>query len=150
MLRTDQEHGLSPQPRITDLHSLVREASDAGQVIDFRDGLDHRQAAALRPQAQRTVVRVVQEGLTNARKHASGASATVNLSGSPGSGLTVEIGNSLIARTGGVAIPGGGTGLVGLGERVRLESGTLEHGSVEGMFRLRAWLPWPSDMNASR
>jgi signal transduction histidine kinase len=150
VLRTDLEHGLSPQPRIADLHGLMREASDAGQVIDFRDGLDARQAAALPPQAQRTVVRVVQEGLTNARKHAPGAPVTVGLSGGPGPGLTVEIGNSLAAEAGGVAIPGGGTGLVGLAERVKLEDGTLEHGGVEGAFRLRAWLPWPGGMEANR
>lgn len=150
VLRTDQGRGLSPQPRIADLHGLVREASDAGQVIDFRDGLDARQAAALRPQAQRTVVRVVQEGLTNARKHAPGVPVTVGLSGGPGPGLTVEIDNALAAGAGGVAIPGGGTGLVGLAERVKLEDGMLEYGSVEGVFRLRAWLPWPDGVEANR
>jgi signal transduction histidine kinase len=154
VLRTDQERDLadsvSPQPRIADLAGLVREASDAGQVIDFRDSLDARQAAALRPQAQRTVVRVVQEGLTNARKHAPGVPVSVRLSGGPGGRLTVEIDNPSAAGPGGEAIPGGGTGLVGLGERVELEGGTLEHGSVDGVFRLRAWLPWPGDRKASQ
>jgi signal transduction histidine kinase len=96
------------------------------------------------------VVRVVQEGLTNARKHAPGAPVTIGLSGGPGPGLTVEIDNSLAAGAGGVAIPGGGTGLVGLAERVKLADGTLEHGSVGGVFRLRAWLPWPGGMEANR
>jgi signal transduction histidine kinase len=156
VLRTDQERDLGdsvspqPQPRIADLAGLVREASDSGQVIDFRDGLEARQTAALRPQAQRTVVRVVQEGLTNARKHAPGTPVSVRLSGGPGGRLAVEIDNPATAGPGGEAIPGSGTGLVGLGERVELEGGTLEHGSVEGVFRLRAWLPWPGDREASR
>jgi signal transduction histidine kinase len=154
VLRTDQERDLigamSPQPRIADLAALVREASDAGQVIDFRDGLDAQQAATLRPQAQRTVVRVVQEGLTNARKHAPGAPVSVRLSGGHGGPLTVEISNPPAAGPSGEAIPGGGTGLVGLGERVELEGGTLEHGMAGGTFRLRARLPWPGDGEASR
>ena len=43
-----------------------------------------------------------------------------------------------------VAIPGSGTGLVGLAERTALSGGHLEHGLDErGDFQLRAWLPWP-------
>ena len=41
-------------------------------------------------------------------------------------------------------IPGAGTGLVGLTERVALAGGRLEHGPREGECRLWAWLPWPA------
>ena len=41
------------------------------------------------------------------------------------------------------AIPGSGSGLVGLTERVRLAGGQLDHAARRGEFRLHAWLPWP-------
>jgi signal transduction histidine kinase len=42
-------------------------------------------------------------------------------------------------------IPGSGTGLIGLTERVELAGGRLDHGrQPDGQFRLRAWLPWSS------
>jgi hypothetical protein len=42
-------------------------------------------------------------------------------------------------------IPGAGTGIVGLAERVGLAGGRLEHGrTADGDFRLWAWLPWPA------
>jgi signal transduction histidine kinase len=44
---------------------------------------------------------------------------------------------------GGVPVPGTGTGLIGLAERVELARGTLETGPRDGEFVLRAWLPWP-------
>jgi signal transduction histidine kinase len=46
---------------------------------------------------------------------------------------------------GGTAIPGAGTGLIGLTERAALAGGRLEHGPTPaGEFRLWAWLPWPT------
>jgi signal transduction histidine kinase len=45
----------------------------------------------------------------------------------------------------GTPIPGTGTGLVGVAERVTLAGGRLEHGrDGAGDFRLAAWLPWPA------
>jgi DNA-binding CsgD family transcriptional regulator len=81
----------------------------------------------------RTAYRVVQEALTNARKHALGTEVHVHLSGSPGTGLTVEVRNDAAAATptpaaGPAPDPGVGQGLVGLAERVALASGRLEHG----------------------
>ena len=85
----------------------------------------------------------MQEGLTNARKHAPGCAVEVSVTGGPGDGLTLEVRNPLPV---GVAagIPGAGTGIVGLGERVALAGGRLEHGPAGGDWRLRAWLPWPA------
>lgn len=41
-------------------------------------------------------------------------------------------------------IPGTGTGLVGLTERVRIAGGQLDHQTTAaGEFHLHAWLPWP-------
>jgi signal transduction histidine kinase len=83
----------------------------------------------------------VQEGLTNARKHAPGSLVRVEVSGGPGDGLTIEVRNRLAP---GVSAPGSKVGLVGLAERASLAGGRLEHGVQAGEFQLTAWLPWPS------
>lgn len=139
-----------PQPLIADIEELVQEATAAGQRVDFRDGLPAESAATLRAQAQRTVYRVVQEGLTNARKHAPGAEVSVTLAGRPGEGLTVEILNPLPEGARGAElseaeIPGARAGLIGLAERTALDGGSLEHGRWQDGFRLLARLPWPQE-----
>jgi signal transduction histidine kinase len=92
----------------------------------------------------RNALRVVQEALTNARKHAPAAPVELRVDGSPGAGLTIEVRNPAPVLAAGTAeIPGAGTGLVGLAERAALSGGRLEHGLDGGDYRLRAWLPWP-------
>ena len=91
--------------------------------------------------------RIVQEGLTNARKHAPGAPVRVTLSTVDGDSpaLEVEVTNPLPPETAGAQdrLPGAGTGLIGLRERVHVAGGRLEHGPTpDGRFRLHAWLPW--------
>ncbi|MEA2195608.1 MAG: hypothetical protein QOG42_2042, partial [Solirubrobacteraceae bacterium] len=94
----------------------------------------------------RTVNRIVQEGLTNARKHAPSAAVEATIDGAPGDGLTAEVvSRPPLAELGHARIPGAGAGLIGLAERVQLAGGRLEHGHTEaGDYRLWAWLPWPS------
>jgi signal transduction histidine kinase len=94
----------------------------------------------------RGVYRIVQEGLTNARKYAPDAEVAVTVRATPGDGVTVEIRNPCPMGTGsGTAIPGAGIGLIGLTERAALAGGRLEHGPTPaGEFRLWAWLPWPT------
>ncbi|MER5185573.1 histidine kinase [Streptomyces sp. NPDC002896] len=130
-------------PRIEDIDDLVAAAAAAGQEIVFRSELDAGATGDLRPQLHRTAYRTVQEGLTNARKHAPGIPVTVCLTGAPGSGLTVQVTNPTAVGPS-AGIPGIGAGLSGLAERVRLDGGILEHASVDGAFRLRARLPWPA------
>ena len=65
--------------------------------------------------------------------------------GSEADGLTIEVRNPLPLRVGAAAIPGTGTGIVGLAERTSLAGGRLEHGrTAAGDYRLWAWLPWPA------
>jgi signal transduction histidine kinase len=123
-----------PQPTTADLPRLVEEVRAAGVRVDLHDDL----GAALAGSTGRTVYRVVQEGLTNARKHAAGQPVEVRLLG--GADVRVEVDNPVGATAG---TPGGGAGLVGLAERVQLAGGTIEHGPVDGRFRLVARLPWP-------
>jgi len=94
----------------------------------------------------RNAYRIVQEGLTNARKHAPDGEVAVTVRATPGDGVTVEIRNPCpMGAGGGTAIPGAGIGLIGLTERAALAGGRLEHGPTPtGEFRLWAWLPWPT------
>ena len=139
--------GVSPQPGLDRIGALVDEARAAGQPVQLDlapdCSPDAEGAHPLRPQLQRTVYRAIQEGLTNARKHAPGARVHIALTGSPGDGLTVRVSNPLPTGPTASGIPGAGAGLTGLRERLEIEGGTLQHGTDEGMFTLRARLPWP-------
>ncbi|MFH8366355.1 sensor histidine kinase [Streptomyces sp. NPDC018031] len=136
-----------PQPTLDELPRLVAESRGAG----MRVGLDVRVGgtAGAPGAVGRTAYRIVQEGLTNARKHAPDERVTVTVSGAAGEGLAVEVRNAAprgpsepAGRPGG-GIPGAGQGLAGLAERVKLAGGRLEHGRTGGGdFRLSAWLPW--------
>lgn len=133
-----------PQPTLAALPMLLDESRAAGMRI--RDRIAVEPLDAFPPGAGRTAYRVVQEGLTNARKHAPETTVTVDVTGAVGDGLTITV---LTPAPVGVAtapqIPGTGTGLVGLAERTELSSGRLEHGPTpDGGFLLRAWLPWPT------
>ena len=133
-----------PQPTLGDLPALVEESSLAGVRVHAEYLVPDLGSAPLA--TGRNAYRVVQEGLTNVRKHAPGTVAVVRVQGGPGRGLTVEVRNPRPA--GGehaVPLPGAGTGLVGLRERVDLGGGSLEHGwTADGDFRLCATLPWPA------
>jgi len=128
-----------PQPTLADLAALVEESRAAGMRIDARIELGE---AAPPAAVGRTTYRIAQEGLTNARKHAPGAAVTLSVH-APGGELQVEV-RSLapVAVGSGSPLPGAGTGLIGLAERVTLAGGELEHGvDPDGAFVLRARLP---------
>ncbi|WP_422771219.1 sensor histidine kinase [Plantactinospora sp. WMMC1484] len=133
-----------PQPTLDDLPALVAESREAGMRVDLRTELTGTGTAPAG--VGRGAYRIVQEGLTNARKHAPGTVVTVTARGRPGLGLTLEVRNRWpVGQPPGPGIPGTGTGLVGLTERTALLGGWLEHGRTEsGDFRLAAWLPWPA------
>lgn len=142
VLRADEDadERAAPPPRLDDVGRLIEEARAAGQRVEWRvdAALTERPP---RPQEQRTVYRVVQEGLTNARKHAPGAPVTVQVR-PDGDGLEVMVSNPLPAHVYAAGIPGAGAGLTGLAERVALDGGQLSHGLRDGTFQLRARLPW--------
>jgi signal transduction histidine kinase len=141
VLRDDGGDSLTepPQPTIADLAALVEESRAAGMRITARIELgDAAPAVAV----GRTAYRIAQEGLTNARKHAPGAAVTLTVQATDGD-LHVEIRSlASVAVASASPLPGAGTGLIGLAERVTLAGGELESGvDPGGAFVLRARLP---------
>ena len=130
-----------PQPVLAGVSALVEQSRQAGMRVELTG-----EPLGVPDAIGRHGYRIVQEGLTNARKHAPGAPVRVRLCTveEDGLALVVEVINALPARVGaGAALPGAGSGLIGLRERVHLVGGHLEHGvTPDGQFRLCARLPW--------
>jgi signal transduction histidine kinase len=93
--------GELPQPTLADVAQLVAESGRAGMRVALRD----ETSGAVPDLAGRTAYRVVQEAMTNARKHAPGAEVLVHLAGSPGNGLTVEVSNQPVPGPAGAPGP---------------------------------------------
>ncbi|WP_067168617.1 sensor histidine kinase [Microtetraspora niveoalba] len=128
----------APQPTLADLRELFHEVRAAGQKVVVADTVEERDR--LPTQTGRNAYRVVQEALTNARKHAPGSTVTVELRGRPVDALRIRVSNStLYAASAG---PGARLGLVSLGERVRMAGGTITHADRDGRFVLDVRLPW--------
>ncbi|GAB3456367.1 histidine kinase [Streptomonospora sediminis] len=154
--------GELPQPTLADVRGLVAESVAAGMRVELHEEVAEGRAPP--DTIGRTAYRIVQEGLTNARRHAAGARVQVRICGGPGDGLAVEVHNTAAepeagrpdsgaappvladaaasANTG-AERPSGGQGLIGLAERVSLSGGRLSHGPDEsGGFSITARLPW--------
>lgn len=138
-LRGDGEAPPLPQPTLADLPGLIEEQRGLGVVVELSDQLKQREE--LSPLVARQLFRIVQEALTNARKHAAGAPVWVTLYGRPGEGVHVDVRNPLTQSSG---VPGAGLGLLGLRERVAVVGGTLSAEVDRGDFVVRAWIPWQS------
>ena len=141
-----------PQPTLAALPDLIDQSRQAGTLVTFETDLP--EPGSVPTGIGRHVYRIVQEGLTNARKHAPDAPVRVTVLRVPQDGLAVEITNPTAGPDrpptagrlpGAGQLPGAGSGLIGLRERATLAGGQIEHGPADGdEFRLRAWLPWPS------
>jgi signal transduction histidine kinase len=149
VLREEADEGgpQPPQPTLAQIPALLEESRAAGMHVRWH--IDAPDAAAVPPALGRTAYRVVQEGLTNARKHAPAAAVEVTIAARAGSPVRVEVvsrravGVAAAQTPGDMPLPGAGTGLVGLAERVGLAGGDLRYGpDAEGDFVVRATLPW--------
>lgn len=130
-----------PQPSADDLADLVAEARQSGMRIESIGDLD---VSGIPDLLGRTLYRVVQEGLTNARKHAANTLVTLRVDSDPSTGIRIEVRNPLQVGEASSGAPVSGLGLVGLSERTELAGGRLSHRlSPSGEFVLEAWLPWP-------
>ena len=87
-----------PQPTLAELPALLADAREAGSDVTL-DTTDL--AGEPGPQTlSRTSFRIVQEALTNARKHAPGEPVSVRLAGGPGGRLQIEVRNRVGAHQG--------------------------------------------------
>ena len=131
-----------PQPGFGQLADLLEESRSAGMALDAR--IDLPEAEQLPEAAGRTIYRVIQEGLTNARKHAPGAPVQVTVA-AHGQAVTAEVitrRRPALAGPGAAAPANAGAGLIGLAERVTLAGGQLDYGpNAIGDFVLRATIP---------
>ena len=142
----EAENAEPPQPTIADLTTLVDESRAAGMDVTLTNALPEE---TLSPILGRTIYRLVQEAVTNVRKHAPGQVVAIKIDGDETAGVQVEVVNR--PRVG-YETPsaaqdkehvGSGMGLVGLAERVMLVGGRLTTETLPGGgFRLAATLPW--------
>jgi signal transduction histidine kinase len=136
VLRARGRERLAPQPGLEALPELLDEARRGGHVIRFEiEGQSVRLPAGL----DLTAYRIVQEALTNVRKHAAGAAVDVKLRWRP---AELEI----VVVDDGPGTPsnpnGAGHGLIGMRERASLYGGTIRtEPAPRGGFRVHARLP---------
>ncbi|MDO5669793.1 MAG: histidine kinase [Corynebacterium sp.] len=124
----------APQPTLAELPGLLDEAREAGTTIDLQLGL----ASDTVPERHsRHLYRMIQEGLTNARRHAPGADVTICLAGNPSDGITLHMSNPAASSE-----ENGGYGLVGIDERARLLGGVARTRWEDGRFTLEVSVPW--------
>ncbi len=139
LLRSDdggQEPGSGPQPGLSQIDQLVEDARQTGLQVDYRTA---GAAAEVAQMQALTVYRVVQESLTNARKH--GGDRVRVLIDFRADGIQLEVGNDAPAGTRRLQTGAPGHGLQGMRERVVAVGGELTAGPTEDGFAIRAWLP---------
>lgn len=134
VLRSDEVDPSQPVPSLDSVDALI----DGMRL----SGVEVRASLVVPPDVPAGVslcaYRVVQEGLTNALRHARGSPIEVEVGGGEQT-LRVVVRNRGRDRPG--AGLGAGTGLIGLRERVLLCGGSLASGPVDGGYRLEAVLP---------
>lgn len=149
LLRDDRAAAKAPQRTLADLPALFEHVRRAGTPVTAQLGSLDR----VPPTVSREAYRIVQEGLTNAMRHAAQAPVTVRVEDA-GSWLDVELTNPIPA----LAVSGSGSGsgdperrghgLVGIVDRVRLLRGEVTFSPVEEdggpRWRLAARLPMRS------
>ncbi|MFC8594747.1 sensor histidine kinase [Streptomyces atroolivaceus] len=146
VLRSDPGRPEPPQPSLDRLPELVAEARASGLDVTLTTTVRGKPSDA----TGRTCYRIVQEGLTNAAKHAPGAAVDVTLEGTAGGTLHVTVRNAPATATT-APPPASGFGLLGLTERVTLAGGTLDHHvTPDHGYVLTARLPWPDHHHEKR
>ena len=118
---------------------MIAETVDTGVPVSSSVYVDS--AEQVDPTLARAVYRIVQELLTNARRHAAGQQVILEVSGGPSSGMHIDARNPY-QPTG--EQTGAGQGLRGIAERVELLGGQLVYGLDDGgrTFRVTVNLPW--------
>jgi signal transduction histidine kinase len=135
VLRED-EPTYEPMPAVADVDDLVATAREAGLPVELRREGDFD---SLPSGVSLAVYRVVQESLTNVRKHAGAAPTRVLIRRGP-SRVEVSVQND--PGDPAADANGAGHGLIGMKERIRLYGGTLDVGADDsGAFTVHASIP---------
>lgn len=136
LMRADGEGPeLAPQPGLAELVTLAGQLRQSGLEVELDVSSEAR---ALPPALDLAAYRIVQEALTNALKHGGPGRAQVFVRRERVA-LEVEVLNTGCVAA---AAESGGFGLIGMGERIEMYGGELEHGRrPDGSYRLRARLP---------
>jgi signal transduction histidine kinase len=148
----EHDDQIAPQPGLHDIRALVDRVRAAGVPVELREEGAHRHVSA---GVGLTAYRIVQEGLTNVRRHAGPVPTVVTVTyddrqvgisvhNEPARALAVATGSSDASGDGPpqAAAAGGGHGLVGVRERVAMCGGTFSAGATpEQGFRVEARLP---------
>jgi signal transduction histidine kinase len=125
---------------LTSLEDLATAAGSAGAQVTLTRGGTPR---PLPPLIEHAAYRVIQEGVTNALRHARGAPVDVILRYEPDALIAEVVNGPGMPHD----APTSGQGLIGLGERIRLAGGVLYHGVTAGNgFRLAAMLPYQAGL----
>ncbi|MGD3108044.1 sensor histidine kinase [Streptomyces sp. YGL11-2] len=138
VLRTgpDDKAGTAPQPTLDALDELMAQHRSVGGAVDLRISGDRIE---LPTSWELSAYRIVQEGLTNVRRHAPGAHAVVEIDYASDR-LAVRIADD---GPGPPGVTHSGHGLVGMQERAALLGGKLTAGrGPQGGFLVEAELPW--------
>ena len=142
VLRDDADHDSPrrPAPGLDSLPELVNRTSSEG--IDVQMEVEGEQPERVPEAVSLAAYRIVQEALTNARRHAAGAPVHVRLAFQP-NGLTLAVENH-----GGAPVDGhwsdgaSGVGIIGMTERAAAVGGTLRAAPQRDGFRVDAELPY--------
>jgi signal transduction histidine kinase len=134
----------TPAPALDALPALVAEATAAGQRVTLHTAPDAATTARLPSAVQSACYRIVQEALTNARRHAPGASVRVDLDAQPQT-VRLVIANGPPPGTPARSSAGGpGRGLLGMRERAAALGGSVTTTVMpDGGFRVEGVLPLP-------
>ncbi len=124
---------------LSELANVVQDSLGAGESLNSSIMINDPNLAD--PALARAVYRIVQEALTNARKHAPGEPVLLTVNGGPGDGITIDVRNRY--RGGwGERESGTSRGLAGLAERAELLGGSADYGLDGEDFRVHVELPW--------
>ena len=129
----------APSPGIENIPELTERACQAG--VEIQLDMTGDQPPRLSDAVSLAAYRIVQESLTNARRHAPGASVTVHLHYNT-SLLRIAVDNPATAPPGINGAAPSGVGITGMRERATALGGALHAGTENGRFHVHAELPY--------
>jgi signal transduction histidine kinase len=138
-LREDSESGtVEPPPGLAALDALADRHRASGLEIDLSV---HGSPRPLAPGADQAAYRILQEALTNAARHGEGSTAEVDLAFGDAA-VEITVTNPIPSKA---AMNGERHGLVGMRERAALLGGSIQVDATDGLFRVRALLPYANE-----